>query len=259
MITAIVISGLVTAFALGLLVVRWRIEAGRERTGHQVWDAPPGRHRGPVKHAGRPPLDPPALLALPAGPDMPAAGDGHSALWQPRDAEADALFESTYKTTLAARLDVELTRSMLFLPGPEPDDLDRLVHAYETATEGGSPWLASGTGPVKYAGRPAPAQPAAKPATQPATAPAPPQAPAEQPGPQPYCARPRCENRHGHWTGEHPQPGPVAAALAAERERATRLPDYALDEMGGHLTVDSLLDSIVGHVFAPAGEADGDG
>ncbi len=72
----------------------------------------------------------------------------------------------------------------------------------------------------------------------------------------PYCSRPRCGDRAGHWTESHLEPGPAAEALLAERERAVRLPDYVLapDAMNGHLTVDSLVDSIV---FRKIGSADG--
>ncbi len=187
MTVTLIITAAAVLLAASLGCFAWAlIDAGQERN----WDAPPGRHRGPVKHAGRPPVAAPALLALPAGP---AAG------W----------------------------------PLPE-DELDQLARAFEAALNGPTIVLPDDpheTGTVMAA------------------------AVAARYEPQPYCARPRCADRHAHWTGQHPEPGPVAAALAAERERATRLPDYALDEMGGHLTVDSLLDSIIGHVFPPATEA----
>jgi hypothetical protein len=65
---------------------------------------------------------------------------------------------------------------------------------------------------------------------------------------RPYCAAAGCTARGEHWTEEHPKPGPVAESLMEERERAARLPQYAIDALGHH-TVDAALDSICGHAF----------
>ncbi len=212
-----------------------------------AWYGTFDRHAGERCAPRRPPQPERRQLAIAAGPaadttaEMASMGRlrgvrpmPHSPEWTPRNAQADAAFERQYRETLAAKLEDDLLRSMFFAtPGP--------LAAIVTDDPAGPPAVQALVYDDPVPGREYDAPLEVRPHAAEVA---------------PYCSRPRCGDRGGHWTESHPEPSPAAEALLAERERATRLPDYALapDAMNGHLTVDSLVDSIV---FRKIGSADG--